>query len=609
MGAAQSNQADIQGWEKVSGIQLPGQSGKTRKMEEKIAEFMKATRNDDGEDDFNIMISSNSKLLVGQTSTRLHNDLGPSAPEGAAAVAGEENAIDENDSDANSEASSDEYTVLKNGSTTWTSSIKKSATEIFVEILEEEISMIVCCSNVPRFRKLVEILERLQKSRFFQRKINIWIDEAHKCVKLLRRQEFNRILAFTKIARLVLVTASWDPIDKVFAVPRITYEFTHPDVYRSLHECEWRIVEPTTASAAEDEDDEPGPFDMSSGAPAYVSQIFAIPSLLERIEQPGKHWLIAGNSRTVTHDLIATALVERGWNGLVLNGKEKAIRFFNGDLPIDFTEYNKDKLEPKDVLEKLFNEYPQLNEAPFFITGLNCIKEGITFQGPSFMLDGAILPNIASPSDAYQLGCRLNGNLKGLEIYANYTKPLVITTSRMEVKIKKQENIAIYLPRILYDMSINLPTPFLKRQAARGQVIHDPSGTGYRIFKNFTSFKNYIDLLGRKTHFSEQPNTKPGDLYYPYYIVSVKGTGRGDNAMPRYLTEVMDKGISQSERTVGGTNTGFPCYLDIKKPDTLLWVAVIHNTTDIRRLCNYADDIYPDETNNYLGMAIDYTNV
>jgi hypothetical protein len=488
MGAAQSNQPDIQGWEKVSGIQLPGQSGKTRKMEEKIEEFMKATRNDNGEDDFNIMISSNSKLLVGQTSTRLHNDLGP---EGAETAAPEENTLEETDSDANSEASSDEYTVLRNGSTTWTSSIKKSATEIFVEILEEEISMIVCCSNVPRFRKLVEILERLQRSRFFQRKINIWIDEAHKCIKLLRRQEFNRILAFTKIARLMLVTASWDPIDKLFAVPRITYEFTHPAVYRSLHECKWVIVEPTTA-AAEDEDEEPGPFDMASGAPAYVQQIFAIPSLLEQIEQPGKHWLIAGNSRTVTHDLIATALVERGWNGLVLNGKEKAVRFFNGNTPIDFTEYNKDKLEPKDVLEKLFNEYPQLNDAPFFITGLNCIKEGITFQGPAFMLDGAILPDIASPSDAYQLGCRLNGNLKGLEIYAKYTKPLVITTSRMEQKIKKQENIAIYLPRILYDMSINLPTPFLKRQAARGQVIHDPSGTGYRIFKRYTTFKQSL---------------------------------------------------------------------------------------------------------------------
>jgi len=599
MGAAMSNQPDIQGWEKVEGIQLPGQSGKTRKMEEKIKEFMNATRHDNGEDDFNIMISSNSKLLVGQTSTRLNTDLGP-LPEGK-----EENLIaDDSDSVSGSEASSDEYTVLKNGSTTWTSSIKKSPTEIFVEILEEEISMIVCCSNVPRFRKLVEIIERLQKSRFFQRKINIWIDEAHKCVKLLRRTEFNKILAFTKIARLMLVSASWDPIDKYYSVPRITYEFTHPDVYRSLHECEWIIVEPTEAMD-DDDDDEPGPFDMSSGAPAYVQQIFAIPALLKRIEQPGKHWLIAGNSRTATHDLIATALIERGWNGLVLNGKEKAVRFHNGDEPINFTEFNKDKLEPKDVLEKLFNTYPQLNDAPFFITGLNCIKEGITFQGHAFMLDGAILPNISSPSDAYQLGCRLNGNLKGLEIYHDYEKPLVITTSRMEQKIKKQENIAIYLPRILYDMSINLPTPFLKRQASRGQVIHDPLGTGYRIFKSYTTFKNYIDLLGRKTHFSEQPNTKPGDQYYPYHTVSVQST-RGGTSMPRYLTEVIDK-IDLAYGGGGGMKTGFPCYLDLKKLDTLVWVAVIHNTADIRRLCNYADDIYPDESEKYHGLAVDYS--
>lgn len=604
MGAAQSNQSDIQGWEKVSGIQLPGQSGKTRKMEEKIAEFMNLTRNDNGEDDFNIMISSNSKLLVGQTSTRLHNDLGPA---GAAlpAEAVEENALEEYDSDSYSEASSDEYTVLKNGSTTWTSSIKKTPADIILGILEEEISMIVCCSNVPRFRKLVEILERLQKSRFFQRKINIWIDEAHKCIKLLKRPEFSRCLAFTKIARLTLVTASWDPIDKYFAVPRITYEFTHPAVYRSLHECEWRIVEPATVEAAEDEDDDvTGPFDNASGAPAYVQQIFAIPSLLERIEQPGKHWLIAGNSRTVTHDLIATALVERGWNGLVLNGKEKAVRFFDGTEPINFTEYNKDKLEPKEVLEKLFNEYPQLQDAPFFITGLNCIKEGITFQGHAFMLDGAILPNISSPSDAYQLGCRLNGNLKGLEIYPNYAKPLVITTSRMEQKIKKQENIAIYLPQILYDMAINLPTPFLKRQASRGKVNHDPSGTGYRIFKTYETFKKYTEMLGRRSQFKEMPDAGP---YYPLHTVSVQST-RGGTSMPRYLTEVIDK-IDLAYGGGGGMKTGFPCYLDIKRPETLVWVAVVHNTADIRRLCNYADTICPDESESFIGQAVDYSVV
>jgi hypothetical protein len=116
-------------------------------------------------------------------------------------------------------------------------------------------------------------------------------------------------------------------------------------------------------------------------------------------------------------------------------------------------------------------------------------------------------------------------------------------------------------------------------------------------------------MLGRRSQFKEEPNTKPGELYYPLHIVSVKGTGRGDTAMPRYLTEVIDKGVSQSERTVGGTNTGFPCYLDVKRPESLVWVAVIHNTSDIKRLCNYADTICPDESESFIGQAVDYSTI
>jgi hypothetical protein len=595
MGAAQScrsTQDDVPGWEKVYGIQLPGQSGKTRKMEDKITEYMTVTRNDDGEDDFNIMITSNSKLLVEQSTSRLDGDLGPDDPEITNDI------IDEDDM---SDVSGTEYAVLKNGASTWTSSNKTSVSDIVLGIIEDEISMIVCCANVPRFKKIIAILEYLEKSKNFKGRINLWLDEAHKYIKLLRKDVFNRILAFRRVARVCLVSASWDPIDKYYSIPRITYQYTHPDVYRSLHECEWRIIQPDVIEEETAEDDD-SPFDMSSGAPGYIRKVFDNRELAAFIEQPGKHWLISGNSRTVTHDAIAVLLVERGWNGLILNGKDKVLRFANGDADIDYVFYNKQKLEPKDVLEGLFNDYPELHDAPFFITGLNCIKEGITFQGPAFMLDGAVLPDISSPSDAYQLGCRLNGNLKGMPIYAGYSKPLVVTSSRMEKKIKKQENIAIYLPRILYEAGINLPSPFLKRQAARGKVSHDIKGLGYRIFKDYHTFKCYIDLLGRRTHFSDV--LKPGETLHS---VSVQST-RGGNSMPRYLTEVIDK-IDLAYGGGGGIKTGFPCYLDITKPETLVWVAVVADLPDIKKRCANADRIYPDESLELLPLALDYSSV
>jgi hypothetical protein len=78
--------------------------------------------------------------------------------------------------------------------------------------------------------------------------------------------------------------------------------------------------------------------------------------------------------------------------------------------------------------------------------------------------------------------------------------------------------------------------------------------------------------------------------------------------MPRYLTEVIDK-IDLAYGGGGGMKTGFPCYLDIKKPETLVWVAVVHNTADIKRLCNYADEICPDESESFLGQAVDYSSI
>jgi hypothetical protein len=594
MGAAQSRrdkQPTIDGSDKVKGIQLPGQSGKTRKMEEKIAEYMRITRNNNGADDLNIMISSNNKLLVSQTMNRLNTDLGPEMDDDSDSI----------NTDSEAEDDGAEYAVLRNGAETWTCSARREPIELAFDIVDEIVSMIVCCANAARFKKLIKVLERLQSSKHFKRKINIWIDEAHKCIKLLLKPKFNHVLSLSKIARVTLVTASWDPIDKYFNIERIPYEYTHPDVYRSLHECEWRIVEPLVPDDNESVD-EAGPFDMSTGAPGYILQIFNNPELLTIIEQPGKHWLIPGNSMTVTHDAICNFLFARGWAGLKLNGKEKSLTIHvNGEV-IEYNKYNANKEEPKDVLARLFREYPQLGDVPFFITGLNCIKEGITFQGEHFMLDGAILPNVASPSDAYQLACRLAGNLKGLPIYARYVKPLIITTSRMEKKIKKQENIAIYLPRILYEEGRTVPTQFDKNRAARGKVAHDIKGKGYRVFKNYEHFKGYATLLDKKTTFKEHPN--PEDEHYPFHAASVQST-RGGTRKPRYLTEVIDK-VELAYGGGGAMKTGAPCYLDIALIDTLVWVVYIHDLPGIDRLVANADSIYPDEAATWEPLAKNY---
>jgi hypothetical protein len=613
MGLKQSSLL-IQGSEKVKGLQLPGQSGKTRKMEERITNYMIYARQEGYEDDLNIIISSNNKILVDQTTSRFNNDLGPQTDTNndAASLSSEF-----------SEDSDDEIVILKNGASTWTYAKNRTEKEWVHDINEDDVDMIVCCANSKRFKKIFRVLELLEKSKHFHKNINIWIDEAHKSLKLWKKYHIsnNNVLAFKKVKNVTLVTASWDPIDKFYNIHRIPYEFTHPDVYRPLNECDWHIIEPADFVESENEIEEILPFDNNSTAPRYLQQVLEkekikingkIINCLDFIQQAGKCWFTPGNSTTVTHDIICNYLLDKGFNGIKLNGKAKELIYCDTTKSIlSWTEYAEGK-EPNLVLAKLFDEYPSLKNSPFFITGLNCVKEGLTFQGEKFMFDGGILPPMSNPSDAYQLACRLAGNLKSLPIYNTHSKPVIITTSKMRKMIIKQENININLPRILHEEGRTMPTQYDKNRAARGNVEHDHTKKrGFRIFTNYDHLVGFLKIFGYKTAFKLEPNHSL-DEFKGKHVCSVQSI-RGAKQTTRYLTEVIDK-IELAYGGSGAVKRGLPCYLDIKNaPDGLVWLAVVGQdmvppSCDQKKLVD-ADIAFPDEYDSLKSDAVDYNTI
>jgi hypothetical protein len=578
---------------KVSGIQLPGQSGKTKKMEEKLSEYMAQTRNEGCEDDLNIMFTSNNRLLVHQTSKRFDDDLGPETNDSVSQIS----------TDSNTTNDEEEIAILKNGCATWTSSENQTTKDLAYDIITDEISMIVCCSHPRRWMKMAGefgLLSLLEKNKLFKKNINLWIDEAHKSIKIWKK--YIHVIDFQKIKRVTLVSASWDSIDKDFTIPRQTYAVTHPDVYRSLHECKWIIVDPLLKSSEERGDD--------NTAPSYLAQVLSI-SEIQSLITPNSLWLTPGNSKISTHDAVQDDLVNRNWNGLKLNGIEKNFIFYVDKQSINYTDFNSENQEVKDVLVKAFDKFPSLNNSPFFVTGLNCIKEGITFQSNGLHFKGAILPPIADASDAYQLACRVAGNIKGHDVYDSDNPCVIITTSKMEKKIKKQENINIFLPRILYEEGRSIPTDFDKRRAARGKCKHDTKGLGFRIFKEYSTFKDFLTELGLKSGFDGKPNGT--DEYKNLYVCSVQSS-RGATQRPRYVTEVIDK----IDLAYGGkgARTGFPAYTDIyetkdtispRKKD-LVWIAVIPNNVNKTKLIE-ADKKYCDCSSEILKISKHYDDV
>ena len=172
----------------------------------------------------------------------------------------------------------------------------------------------------------------------------------------------------------------------------------------------------------------------------------------------------------------------------------------------------------------------------------------------------------------------------------------------MQKKIKKQENIVIFLPRILYEEGRTLPTKLDKNRAARGHVNHDPMGLGYRVFKEFNTLKKFINLCGKVTTFTEEYNGK--DEYQGKHICSVQSS-RGATKQPRYLTEVIDK-IQLAYGGGSAKKRALPCYLDVEKaPEGLVWVAVVAD--DMKDKILIADKECPDESDKWLKIAKDYT--
>jgi hypothetical protein len=391
MGLAQS---------KLQCVYLPAQSGKTRKVEDLIIRYKELAGDLENEPCLNIFVSANNLMLTKQTETRMRLDLG--TPQ------------------------EDEDAVIEGNIMSWTSGEKKcniSTDALAWKIVTNEIEMVVLCSNGIRMKYLDELIRKLSTSQLFTKKINIWIDEADKNVKLWTKYEKTAELPL--VNRVTLVSATFDSVfakyGKMFV---LGYSETFPPCYRSLPDCEKIIIN-------EGGDNE-----------SYVR--YVIDSNREYFTLPGIRAFIPGDVKTVTHDAIANFLHdELGYAVAVINGTRKVILVPGQEDPIDLTPFLSSTVteEFNQQLALLYKEH-NLHRFPFAITGRFCIERGITFQckataeHPGFLFDVGILSNIIDKATAYQTMARMFGNVGNFPEY----KPVrIYSTQFMFDNIEKEE--------------------------------------------------------------------------------------------------------------------------------------------------------------------------
>jgi len=412
---------------RVEYIMLPGQSGKTRKVEELISMYSAMSRitNECEENDINIIFCSNNRALVKQTEARMKNNKN--------LFIGDEDSVGTDTSSIADEDTSDAKIEGRVFSWFSGSGVKKIPKEkISLDILNDKISMVICCANKIRMKYVYDIIKDLQESRHFTRKIYIWLDEGDAYVKLWNNSSVD-VTRFSKVAKVTPVSATFDSCIKLFdRIKVIPFQFTsNQETYHAFQDCV--ILTDDTAGQA----------------PEYFSTILQKYGSI--ICQPGNRLFCPGDNRTETHDAIAEEALDKGFVVAIINGRQKALLFPRAlnRSPIPLIEQWDDNEAPEEIGMKIGRLYRDMNLAryPFAITGHTCLSRGITFQNDLFMFDYGIIPNISNSATAYQTACRMNGNIR---LFPGYKAPTVFLCSRMKEKIIQNEQIAINMARICF---------------------------------------------------------------------------------------------------------------------------------------------------------------
>lgn len=460
---------------KIEYIMLPGQSGKTRKVEELISMYSAMSRitNECEENDLNIIFCSNNRALVKQTEARMKKN--------KHLFIGNEDSTESDVSSISDEDTSDAKIEDRVFSWFSGSGVKKIPKEkISLDILNDKISMVICCANKIRMKYVYDIIKELQESRHFTRKIYIWLDEGDAYVKLWNNISVD-VTRFSKVAKVTPVSATFDSCIKLFdRIKVIPFQFTsNQETYHAFQDC--NILTDDTAGQA----------------PEYFSAI--LQKHRDTICKPGNRLFCPGDNRTETHDAIAEEALENGFVVAIINGRRKELLFPRvlNKASIPLLEQWDDNEPPEEIGMKIGRLYRDMNLAayPFAITGHTCLSRGITFQNILFMFDFGIIPMISNSATAYQTACRMNGNIR---LFPGYKAPTVFLSSRMKEKVIQNEQIAINMARICFQKGLeDVGKEEFKQAAGIVDEIPDPKKNVPIILP--ISLENINIIHGHKT--------------------------------------------------------------------------------------------------------------
>jgi hypothetical protein len=510
-------------------IWKPAQSGKTRSMQEWIRE------NEETAEHLNILIASNNRLLAAQLTKRFQDD--------GFGSSGSESEISDEDDRSEADDHIDEVSKVYS----WMSGSGRPRIDVGTladHIKEDDVTMLVCCANKTRMIHIKKLLENLEKSKVFNKRISIWIDEADVSVKLWTKTvDFTK---FSHVDRVVLVSATFDSVFKMYDTIRIKgYEevFNLP-TYLRYEECE----------ITEEEENKNSCFEYLKG----------ILDKHPEMSEPGAKLFVPGEIKVSTHDEIAEMLRARKFAVMVLNGQRKEIVLPDGSKIRISLAANIEA--PGELSSKLAELYVQhgLSRFPFAITGQICLGRGITFQSPNFMFTHGVIPDLKDEAAIYQCVARLLGNTKEFD---GFVPPKVYCTYRTNVVCKHLARIAENVARVAHERGwVDVSMEMIKEVAGQRPPVKQPAivdVNSYRVYTDKNIAIKALRMVYPKYSFRDR-EMKDG-----FFVAACGG--------PAAATSLAHA-IKNAHVLTGGGDAAtrwIPCYRDLADPTSVRYVMLM----------------------------------
>ena len=319
----------------------------------------------------------------------------------------------------------------------------KSVDELYRKIINDDIKVIICCTNktqIANINKLLDYFDISDKKNKLNENYNFhfFIDEVD---KTFGSSFFDNILNWEKnkkITKITVITATPERFLKKMGsdkIPILPLEYSYNrDSYHKIDD-------------------------------SYIENLeennFYMEYILQNYTFSNNCFLFCpGKIKKISHYDIQKLLNESDFNVLVINSDGNNLYYKDDKPSIKITKedlikkYKGQNVELSRWLSDIYNdpEY-KLKNNKFAITGNLSIGRGITISSPTFMITDAIIPTESSNiSNLYQLAGRICGNIK---LWSNYKKPRIFGTEKGIKKIIECQNKVINLVEHCYKNNIN----------------------------------------------------------------------------------------------------------------------------------------------------------